>query len=98
MRRQVVDGPSGCARAAEPAPALEDRGPDPIESDGEKAGLNRLRGLYASIDLVRRGGTVWLTRVYGEALDLMPRLRMLDKQLQIRMGQAKVWRRVPDMR
>ncbi|MFJ4626967.1 hypothetical protein [Streptomyces sp. NPDC088847] len=47
---------------------------------------------------MRRGGTVWLTRVYGEALDLMPRLRMLDKQLQIRMGQAKVWRQVPDMR
>lgn len=94
----MADGPSGCARAAQPAPALEVRGPDLIKSDREKAGLNRLRGLYAAIDLERRGGTVSLTGVYGKAWDPVPRLRMLDKQLQIRMGQANVWRRVPDMR
>lgn len=63
----------------------------------EKAGLDRLGALYASIDLVRRGGTVSLSGVYGGAMDPMPLLRMFDKQLQFRMGQANVLRWVPDL-
>ncbi|MFE4821670.1 hypothetical protein ACFRFU_35580 [Streptomyces sp. NPDC056704] len=34
----------------------------------EKAGLDRLGALYAAIDLVRRGGTVSLSGVYGGAM------------------------------
>ncbi|MEU1350616.1 alcohol dehydrogenase catalytic domain-containing protein [Streptomyces sp. NPDC005775] len=63
----------------------------------QKAGLDRLGALYAAIDLVRRGGTVSLSGVYGGALDPMPLLRMFDKQLQFRMGQANVLHWVPDI-
>ncbi|ELP67557.1 alcohol dehydrogenase catalytic domain-containing protein [Streptomyces turgidiscabies] len=63
----------------------------------EKAGVDRLGALYAAIDLVRRGGTVSLSGVYGGAMDPMPLLRMFDKQLQFRMGQANVWRWVPEI-
>jgi threonine dehydrogenase-like Zn-dependent dehydrogenase len=63
----------------------------------EKAAVDRLGALYASIDLVRRGGTVSLSGVYGGAMDPMPLLRMFDKQLQFRMGQANVWRWVPEI-
>ncbi|MFF2384480.1 zinc-dependent alcohol dehydrogenase [Streptomyces sp. NPDC058108] len=63
----------------------------------EKAGVDRLGALYAAIDLVRRGGTVSLSGVYGGAMDPLPLLRMFDKQLQFRMGQANVWRWVPDI-
>ncbi|MEU0787696.1 zinc-dependent alcohol dehydrogenase [Streptomyces sp. NPDC006173] len=61
----------------------------------QKAGLDRLGALYAAIDLVRRGGTISLSGVYGGAMDPMPLLRMFDKQIQFRMGQANVWRWVP---
>jgi threonine dehydrogenase-like Zn-dependent dehydrogenase len=63
----------------------------------EKAGVDRLGALYAAIDLVRRGGTVSLSGVYGGAVDPMPLLRMFDKQIQFRMGQANVWRWVPEI-
>ncbi|MFE9435239.1 zinc-dependent alcohol dehydrogenase [Streptomyces sp. NPDC006640] len=63
----------------------------------QKAGLDRLGALYAAIDLVRRGGTVSLSGVYGGAMDPMPLLRMFDKQIQFRMGQANVWRWVPEI-
>lgn len=63
----------------------------------QKAGLDRLGALYAAIDLVRRGGTVSLSGVYGGAMDPMPLLRMFDKQLQFRMGQANVLHWAPDI-
>ncbi|MET8556574.1 zinc-dependent alcohol dehydrogenase [Streptomyces sp. NPDC004959] len=63
----------------------------------EKAGVDRLAALYSAIDLVRRGGTVSLSGVYGGAKDPLPMLQMFDKQLQFRMGQANVWRWVPDI-
>ncbi|MFJ6087808.1 zinc-dependent alcohol dehydrogenase [Streptomyces sp. NPDC092369] len=63
----------------------------------EKAGVDRLGALYAAIDLVRRGGTVSLSGVYGGAMDPLPLLRMFDKQLQFRMGQANVRRWVPEI-
>ncbi|MET8411299.1 alcohol dehydrogenase catalytic domain-containing protein [Streptomyces sp. NPDC005195] len=63
----------------------------------EKAGVDRLGALYAAIDLVRRGGTVSLSGVYGGAMDPLPLLRMFDKQIQFRMGQANVRRWVPDL-
>ncbi|AZN30618.1 glutathione-dependent formaldehyde dehydrogenase [Flaviflexus salsibiostraticola] len=56
----------------------------------EKAGVDRLAALYGAIDLVRRGGTISLSGVYGGEMDPMPMLTMFDKQIQLRMGQANV--------
>ncbi|MFI1105777.1 alcohol dehydrogenase catalytic domain-containing protein [Streptomyces melanogenes] len=63
----------------------------------ERAGIDRLSALYAGIELVRRGGTLSLSGVYGGAASPMPLLTMFDKQLQLRMGQANVWRWVKDI-
>lgn len=61
------------------------------------AGIDRLGALYTAIDLVRRGGTVSLSGVYGGMADPMPMMRMFDKQIQLRMGQANVKRWVDDI-
>jgi threonine dehydrogenase-like Zn-dependent dehydrogenase len=61
------------------------------------AGMDRMAALHAAIDLVRRGGTVSLSGVYGGAADPMPLLTMFDKQVQLRMGQANVRRWVDDI-
>jgi threonine dehydrogenase-like Zn-dependent dehydrogenase len=45
----------------------------------------------------RRGGTVSIVGVYGGMADPLPMLTMFDKQLQLRMGQANVWRWVPEI-
>jgi threonine dehydrogenase-like Zn-dependent dehydrogenase len=58
----------------------------------KSAGIDRLAALHASIDCVRRGGTVSLSGVYGGAVDPMPLFQMFDKQIQLRMGQANVRR------
>ncbi|AEW92673.1 MULTISPECIES: zinc-dependent alcohol dehydrogenase [Streptomycetaceae] len=63
----------------------------------ERAGVDRLHALYAAIDIVRRGGTVSLSGVYGGAADPLPMLTMFDKQIQLRMGQANVHRWVDDI-
>ncbi|GGO70917.1 zinc-dependent alcohol dehydrogenase [Nocardioides deserti] len=55
-------------------------------------GFDRLAALHASIDCVRRGGTVSLSGVYGGATDPMPMFQLFDKQVQLRMGQANVRR------
>ena len=56
----------------------------------QHAGLDRLQALHTAIELVRRGGTVSLSGVYGGAASPMPLLTMFDKQLQLRMGQCNV--------
>ncbi|MFJ6698112.1 zinc-dependent alcohol dehydrogenase [Streptomyces sp. NPDC091272] len=61
------------------------------------AGLDRLSALYAAIDIVRRGGTISLSGVYGGAVDPLPLLTMFDKQIQLRMGQANVRRWTDDL-
>ncbi|MFE6746446.1 alcohol dehydrogenase catalytic domain-containing protein [Kitasatospora purpeofusca] len=63
----------------------------------ERAGIDRLHALHLAIDIVRRGGTVSLSGVYGGQTDPMPLLTMFDKQIQLRMGQANVHRWVPDI-
>jgi threonine dehydrogenase-like Zn-dependent dehydrogenase len=63
----------------------------------QKLGVDRLAALYASIDAVRRGGTLSIIGVYGGQADPMPMLTMFDKQLQVRMGQANVNRWVDDI-
>jgi threonine dehydrogenase-like Zn-dependent dehydrogenase len=63
----------------------------------ETAGTDRLNALYSAIELVRRGGTISLSGVYGGMADPMPMLTMFDKQIQLRMGQANVHRWVPEI-
>ncbi|ONK10170.1 zinc-dependent alcohol dehydrogenase [Streptomyces sp. MP131-18] len=62
-----------------------------------KAGVDRLSALYLAVDLVRRGGTISVSGVYGGMADPMPMLTLFDKQIQLRMGQANVRRWVPDI-
>jgi len=63
----------------------------------ETAGVDRLAALHLALDLVRRGGTVSLSGVYGGAVDPMNLMQMFDKQLTLRMGQANVRRWVADI-
>ncbi|MEU7696708.1 alcohol dehydrogenase catalytic domain-containing protein [Streptomyces sp. NPDC039028] len=63
----------------------------------KRAGVDSLAALNLAIDLVRRGGTISLSGVYGGAADPLPLLTMFDKQIQLRMGQANVRRWVDDL-
>jgi threonine dehydrogenase-like Zn-dependent dehydrogenase len=63
----------------------------------QKAGIDRLDAVYSAIDIVRRGGTISLSGVYGGAADPLPMLTLFDKQIQLRMGQANVKRWVDDI-
>ena len=58
----------------------------------ETAGVDRLSAFYGAIDIVRRGGTISLSGVYGGQADPLPMLTLFDKQIQLRMGQANVRR------
>jgi threonine dehydrogenase-like Zn-dependent dehydrogenase len=63
----------------------------------ERAGIDRLSALHAAIDIVRRGGTISLSGVYGGEADPMPMFTLFDKQVQLRMGQANVRRWTDDI-
>jgi len=63
----------------------------------EKVGIDRLAALHASIDVVRRGGTVSLSGVYAGDADVMPMKTLFDKQVSIRMGQCNVKRWIDDI-
>ena len=72
--------------------------PDAVASKlMERAGVDRMDALYAAIDIVRRGGTISLSGVYGGMTDPLPMLTIFDKQIQLRMGQANVKRWVDDI-
>ncbi|WP_043615514.1 zinc-dependent alcohol dehydrogenase [Nonomuraea candida] len=71
---------------------LPDRLAAPLMSN---AGVDRLAALNQAIDSVRRGGVISVTGVYGGMTDPMPMLRMFDKGITLRMGQAHVKRWVP---
>ncbi|MFD7699876.1 zinc-dependent alcohol dehydrogenase [Streptomyces caelestis] len=58
----------------------------------ERFSVDRLAALYTAIELVRRGGTISISGVYGGMADPMPMLTLFDKQIQMRMGQANVRR------
>jgi threonine dehydrogenase-like Zn-dependent dehydrogenase len=62
-----------------------------------EAGVDRLSVLYSAIDTVRRGGTISLIGVYGGQADPLPMLKIFDKQIQLRMGQANVKRWTDDL-
>lgn len=86
---------SGGVRFAQNAVGLL---PDPIaRSAMEKAGIDRLAAVYASIDVVRRGGTVSLSGVYAGDADIMPMKTLFDKQVSVRMGQCNVKRWIDDL-
>jgi threonine dehydrogenase-like Zn-dependent dehydrogenase len=63
----------------------------------KRAGVDRLHALHLAIDMVRRGGTISLSGVYGGMADPLPMLTLFDKQVQLRMGQANVKRWVDDI-
>jgi threonine dehydrogenase-like Zn-dependent dehydrogenase len=63
----------------------------------ETAGVDRLAALLAAIDIVRRGGTLSISGVYGGMVDPLPMLQLFDKQLTVRMGQANVRRWIDDL-
>jgi threonine dehydrogenase-like Zn-dependent dehydrogenase len=56
--------------------------------------VDRLAAMMLGIDLVRRGGTLSLSGVYGGVADPMPMMTLFDKQITLRMGQCNVhsWR------
>jgi threonine dehydrogenase-like Zn-dependent dehydrogenase len=68
---------------------------------GEKlmrtAGVDQLAALTMAIELVRRGGTLSISGVYGGMADPLPMLTLFDKQVTIRMGQANVLRWIDDL-
>jgi threonine dehydrogenase-like Zn-dependent dehydrogenase len=63
----------------------------------ETAGIDRLSALHSAFELVRRGGTVSVSGVYGGAVSPMNLMQIFDKQIQIRVGQANVKRWVDDL-
>lgn len=62
-----------------------------------RAGVDRLAALHLATDLVARGGVISIVGVYGGMSDPMPMMRLFDKQVTIRMGQANVRRWVDDI-
>jgi threonine dehydrogenase-like Zn-dependent dehydrogenase len=63
----------------------------------QNAGVDRLNALYSAIDIVRRGGTISLSGVYGGAADPMPMITLFDKQVALHMGQANIKRWIPEI-
>ncbi|GAA1979580.1 alcohol dehydrogenase catalytic domain-containing protein [Amycolatopsis minnesotensis] len=61
------------------------------------AGVDRMHALYQAIDIVRRGGTISLSGVYGGMADPLPMLTIFDKQIRLHTGQANVHRWVRDL-
>ncbi len=61
------------------------------------AGVDRLAAFNMAIALVRRGGTISLSGVYGGAASPVNLMTLFDKQIQLRMGQANVKKWIPDI-
>ena len=62
-----------------------------------KLQLDRATALRDSMSAVRRGGTLSLTGVYAGPVQAFPLGDLFDMQIQLRMGQANVWRWVEDI-
>jgi threonine dehydrogenase-like Zn-dependent dehydrogenase len=63
----------------------------------DTAGIDRMAAIHASIDAVRRGGTVSLSGVYAGEADVLPMKTMFDKQISLRMGQCNVKNWIDDL-
>ncbi len=72
--------------------------PDPVaQKVMTTVGFDRLSALHMAIELVKRGGTLSLSGVYGGAASPMPLIQMFDKQTRVHMGQANVKRWIDDL-
>lgn len=72
--------------------------PRPIAAGLAQAiGVDRLSALQTALGAVRRGGTVSVVGVYGGAVDPMNLMRLFDRQVTLRMGQANVRRWTDDL-
>jgi threonine dehydrogenase-like Zn-dependent dehydrogenase len=87
-------GSPGASAAQKLVSFLPDRVAAPLM---QKAGIDRLSVLHLAMEVVRRGGTVSISGVYGGALDPMPMFQLFDKGVALRMGQAHVRRWVDDV-
>jgi threonine dehydrogenase-like Zn-dependent dehydrogenase len=63
----------------------------------QTVGSDRTGALHLAIELVRRGGTISLSGVYGGMATPLPMLQAFDKQINMRMGQANVKRWMDDI-
>ncbi len=63
----------------------------------QTAGTDRLGAFNLAIEMVRRGGTVSLSGVYGGTASPLNMLQMFDKQLTLKMGQANVRHWIDDI-
>jgi threonine dehydrogenase-like Zn-dependent dehydrogenase len=52
--------------------------------------VDKLSVFNLAVELVRRGGTISLSGVYGGTADPLNMLQIFDKQLTLKMGQANV--------
>ncbi len=62
-----------------------------------RVSIDRTAALHMAINLVRRGGTVSVSGVYGGTMDPIPMRTLFDKQIQLRMGQANVKRWIGEL-
>jgi threonine dehydrogenase-like Zn-dependent dehydrogenase len=63
----------------------------------QTAGVDRLAALNSAVEIVRRGGTISFSGVYGGTADPLNMLQIFDKQLTLKLGQANVRRWVDDI-
>jgi threonine dehydrogenase-like Zn-dependent dehydrogenase len=63
----------------------------------QTAGIDKLSVFNLAVDLVRRGGTISLSGVYGGTADPLNMLQIFDKQLTLKMGQANVRHWIDDI-
>ena len=63
----------------------------------QNAGVDRLSVFNLAIEIVRRGGTISLSGVYGGTASPINFLQAFDKQVTLKMGQANVRRWVDDI-
>ena len=85
-------------RAVEMVQKLVNRLPDSVATTVmERAGVDRLAALRASVETVCRGGTISIIGVYGGTADPINMLQLFDKGVKIAMGQAHVRRWTDDL-
>jgi threonine dehydrogenase-like Zn-dependent dehydrogenase len=63
----------------------------------QTAGVDKLSVFNLAVELVRRGGTISLSGVYGGTADPLNMLQIFDKQLTLKMGQANVRHWIDDI-
>jgi threonine dehydrogenase-like Zn-dependent dehydrogenase len=62
-----------------------------------KAQVDKAHALRECMASIRRGGTLSISGVYAGPIQMFPLGDLFDMQIQVRMGQANVWRWVDDI-